>query len=230
MSNNALYYNQNINTHRTLFPIFELVCYRPTPLVAPPRPMLRSLPRRSPLQGSFDKGDCGSEQLTVPAERNIRSAPTRRRLKVGSAANGAARKKGGGRRGEESSGDEEIEEQPSAPPRVGSAGARGRRGLRVGAEIVTMVSLVSPAGSSDSEDDRSPRLSTSPIPVLPTQAWQPAEDKPFVPATPTSAQVIVCARKITKSGEDILLFTLSYLFSNKFYNQNRDAHHMKEKN
>lgn len=97
---------------------------------------------------------------------------------------------GGGRRGEESSGDDdEIEEVP-APPRASSAGGRGRRGLRLGAEIVTMVSLVSPAGSSDSEDERSPR----PL-ISPSRSATP-ETKPH--ATPPD---IVCARKITKSGE-----------------------------
>ncbi|XP_059471839.1 nucleolar and coiled-body phosphoprotein 1 [Neocloeon triangulifer] len=176
--------------------ILSAPAHRTAPILTPPRPMLRSLPRRSPLNSSFE-----SETST---DTRTKSATSKRRLK--SAGRSSGRRSGGLRKGDDTSDDDACEESPSAlaqharplvlgvtpPPKV------GRRGLQFGAEIVTMVSLISPAHSSDSESETSPGAhQVVPVPSLPeaAPAWQ--DEKSERPRNPPLA--IVCARKINKS-------------------------------
>jgi hypothetical protein len=127
---------------------------------------------------------------------------------------GRSGKRSVGRKGDETSDDEDSCDPPPVvltPPKpllptassaVVNVTKPGRRGLRVGAEIVTMVSLISPANSSDSESESTtPGVhQVAPVPgAEAAPAWQDKEDdgKGRAPSHPT----IVCARKINKSGQ-----------------------------
>jgi hypothetical protein len=134
---------------------------------------------------------------------------------------GRSGKRSIGRKGDETSDDEDSCEQPPViftPPKPALPNAfnaavgvakTGRRGLRVGAEIVTMVSLISPANSSDSESESTTPGAHQVAPVPGAEAapaWQDKEDdadagKGRAPPHPT----IVCARKINKSGQFALI-------------------------
>ncbi|CAB3363923.1 Hypothetical predicted protein [Cloeon dipterum] len=178
--------------------ILSAPAHRTAPILTPPRPMLRSLPRRSPLNSSFE-----SETST---DTRVKSANSRRRLK--SAGRSGGRRST--RKGDDSSDDDACEESPGAsvPPRAATLGVNtgpkvSRRGLNVGAEIVTMVSLISPAHSSDSDSETTPGVhQVVPVPSAPqaTPAWQ---DEKAVAADRDKARnpplAIVCARKINKS-------------------------------
>jgi hypothetical protein len=128
---------------------------------------------------SPDVTDGEEEALVhVRADRNIMSAPSRRRFRT----SGSRRK--ARRRGEESSGDE-----AEAGPRQKQRISAGRRDLPRGAEIVTMVSLVS--DGSDAEDDATGRQ-LQPAPCL--------EDRRS-PAEQNQREQAVCLKKLPKSGK-----------------------------
>lgn len=136
---------------------------------------------------------------------------------------GRSGKRGVGRKGDETSDDEDSYDPPPAiltapkpvlPTTCNAAigvARPGRRGLRMGAEIVTMVSLISPANSSDSESEATTPGAHQVAPVPGAEAapaWQDKEDdadtgKGRAPPHPT----IVCARKINKSGQWALACT-----------------------
>jgi hypothetical protein len=122
----------------------------------------------------------GEEEAVVHArgDRNIMSAPARRRLRTA----GPRRKTRS--RGEESSGDE-----AEAGPRQKQKISAGRRGLQGGAEIVTMVSLLS--DGSDAEGD-----STGPF--LQPAPWL---EEGHSPAGQDQREQVVCLKKLPKSGK-----------------------------
>jgi hypothetical protein len=128
---------------------------------------------------SPDVTDGEEEALVhVRADRNIMSAPSRRRFRT----SGSRRK--ARRRGEESSGDE-----AEAGPRQKQKISAGRRDIPRGAEIVTMVSLVS--DGSDAEDDATGRL-LQPAPCL---------EERRSPAGQNQREQAVCLKKLPKSGK-----------------------------
>jgi hypothetical protein len=128
---------------------------------------------------SPDATDGEEEALVqVRADRNIMSAPARRRFRT----SGSRRK--ARRRGEESSGDE-----AEAGPRQKQKISAGRRDLPRGAEIVTMVSLVS--DGSDAEDDVTGGL-LQPAPWL---------EERRSPAGENQREQVICLKKLPKSGK-----------------------------
>lgn len=129
----------------------------------------------------------GDEEALVQArgDRNIMSAPARRRLRP------AGPRRKARSRGEESSGDE-----AEAGPRQKQKISVGRRGLSRGAEIVTMVSLVS--DGSDAEDDATG-------PFLQPAPWLEERDRH---AGHNQREEVVCLKKSPKSGE-------CWLYTNK---------------
>lgn len=122
----------------------------------------------------------GDEEALVQArgDRNIMSAPARRRLRT------AGPRRKARSRGEESSGDE-VEAGPRQKQKISA----GRRGLSRGAEIVTMVSLVS--DGSDAEGDATG-------PFLQPAPWLEEGNSP---AGQNQREQVICLKKSPKSGK-----------------------------
>lgn len=128
----------------------------------------------------IDSLECDEDDLTiVHRERNIKSAPARRRFK--------ARRKGAKGHEDDSSEDEEsfVEPPPASKPR------NRKRFIEKGADIVTMVSLLSP---NESEAEETPE----PVMQLPPEAqWSRTSGGSQVTtsATPTTLHPLKTEKK-----------------------------------
>ncbi|KAJ9589872.1 hypothetical protein L9F63_017027 [Diploptera punctata] len=201
---------------------FVVTVTKPTPIPPPNRilsaPPQKSVPKPSPSQptpkcilvqrskrpilqstmsldmmNSVDatEGEDGEDDK-VRGERNVKSAPARRRLKTA----GPRRKSRG--RGEESSGDEV--EASAKDKEKSSASRAGRRGLVHGTEIVTMVSLMSDGSDVDTDpSDLAPGAGIAPW--LEERNPSRTAQNEQAPAPPR----VVCLRKTPKSGRRFYL-------------------------
>lgn len=153
----------------------------------------RSAPPRGDLGKSNERVEFDDEDdmTIVQRERNIKSAPARRRFKN-------MRRKGPKSHEDDSSEGEALEEaQVSLPSKIR---ARKRMVERT-ADIVTMVSLLSPTESEVEDTPPVIQLSQEPV-ALPPQEADTRPTTTTAPTTASTASSIVCLRKFaTKTGE-----------------------------
>lgn len=153
----------------------------------------RSAPSRGDLR-VIERVESDDDMAIVQRERNIKSAPARRRFKN-------IRRKGPKSYEDDSSEGETLEEAPTALP----AKARVRkRVVERTADIVTMVSLLSP---TESEVEETPPViqlpqDTDKLPAAEAEAKPVSTTATTTTSTASAASSIVCLRKFaTKTGK-----------------------------